>query len=130
MFFYFIHCSLGTGPGSAVGERGIKRETAKKSAREANRTLHWRGKREAKLRQPPPFPTPPPPPPPHPNFRSVRFARQFFFGIFLPTSEPAPGLHSLQALHYFISGDDSAPVYIEKNRGTLFRKRGSPPAEP
>lgn len=58
MFFYFIHCSLGTGPGSAVGERGIKRETAKKSAREANRTLHWRGKREAELRQPPPFPLP------------------------------------------------------------------------
>lgn len=67
---------------------------------------------------------------PSPNFRSVRFARQFFFWIFLPTSEPVPGLHSLQALHYFTSGDDSAPVYIEKNRGTLFRKRGSPPAEP
>lgn len=123
MFFYFIHCSLGTGPGSAVGERGIKRETAKKSAREANRTLHWRGKREAELRQPPPFPLPKLP-------LGSLCSPIFFFWIFLPTSEPGPGLHSLQALHYFISGDDSAPVYIEKNRGTLFRKRGSPPAEP
>lgn len=71
----------------------------------------------------------PSPPPPQTSARFALLAN-FFFWIFLPTSEPAPGLHSLQALHYFISGDDSAPVYIEKNRGTLFRKRGSPPAEP
>lgn len=71
----------------------------------------------------------PSPPPPQTSARFALLAN-FFFWIFLPTSEPAPGLHSLQALHYFTSGDDSAPVYIEKNRGTLFRKRGSPPAEP
>lgn len=72
---------------------------------------------------------PSPPPPPKLPLGSL-CSPIFFFWIFLPTSEPGPGLHSLQALHYFISGDDSAPVYIEKNRGTLFRKRGSPPAEP
>lgn len=83
MFFYFIHCSLGTQPGSAVGKKGIRRETAKKSASEAHRAVDWGGKRAAELRQPPPFPLP-----------KLPLAIFFFFWLFPLASEPGPGLHS------------------------------------
>ena len=82
MFFYFIHCSLGTQPGSAVGKKGIRRETAKKSASEAHRAVDWGGKSAAELRQPPPFPLPKLP-------LAIFFF--FFFGFFLSLRSLVPG---------------------------------------
>ena len=75
-----------------MGEKGIRHETAKKSASEANRAVDCGGKRAEELRQPPPFPLPKLP------LGSLR--SPFFFFLLLPlTLEPGPGLHLQQTLH-------------------------------
>ena len=124
-FFYFIHCSLGTQPGSAMGEKGIRYETAKKSASEANRAVDWGAKRAEELRQPPPFSLPKLP------LGSLRSPFFFFFFCFFPSLwSLIPGyIYSRRFINLY-QEPHSAPVYIEKYRRTLFRKRGLPPAEP
>lgn len=75
-----------------MGEKGIRHETAKKSASEANRAVDWGGKRAEELRQPPPFPLPKLP-------LGSLHSPFFFFFLFPLTLEPGPGLHLLQTLH-------------------------------
>ena len=77
-----------------MGEKGIRHETAKKSASEANRAVDWGAKRAEELRQPPPFPLPKLP------LSSLRSPFFFLFVLlFSPTLEPGPGLHLQQTLH-------------------------------
>ena len=76
-----------------MGEKGIRHETAKKSASEANRAVDWGAKRAEELRQPPPFSLPKLP------LGSLRSPFFFFFLLFSLTLEPGPGLHLQQTLH-------------------------------
>ena len=77
-----------------MGEKGIRHETAKKSASEANRAVDWEAKRAEELRQPPPFSLPKLP------LGSLRPPFFFFFFLLFPlTLEPDPGLHLQQTLH-------------------------------
>ena len=80
-----------------MGEKGIRHETAKKSASEANRAVDWGAKRAEELRLAPPTSTLFPPQ------TSARFASLtiffFFFLLFPLTLEPDPGLHLQQTLH-------------------------------
>ena len=79
-----------------MGEKGIRHETAKKSASEANRAVDWGAKRAEELRQPPPFSLPKLP---LGSLRSPFFFFFFFFLLFPLTLEPDPGLHLQQTLH-------------------------------
>ena len=76
-----------------MGEKGIRHETAKKSASEANRAVDWGAKRAEELRQPPPFSLPKLP------LGSLRSPFFFFFLLFPLSLEPDPGLHLQQTLH-------------------------------
>ena len=77
-----------------MGEKGIRHETAKKSASEANCAVDWGAKRAEELRQPPPFSLPKLP------LGSLHSPFFFFFFLLFPlTLEPDPGLHLQQTLH-------------------------------
>ena len=64
-----------------MGEKGIRHETAKKSASEANCAVDWGAKRAEELRQPLPFPLPKLP---LGSLRSPIFFFFFFFFAFSP----------------------------------------------
>ena len=71
-----------------MGEKGIRHETAKKSASEANRAVDWGAKRAEELRQPPPFSLPKLP---LGSLRSPFFFFFFFFWFFPSLWSLIPG---------------------------------------